>query len=84
MAREIDAVDAHTAVGEPALGSDDGEQLVLSDLINRVLDKGVVISGHVTISVADIDLIALDLRLLVSSIQTAMARRGDADAAPSP
>ena len=54
--------------------SDDGEQLVLSDLINRVLDKGVVISGHVTISIAEIDLIALDLRVLITSIQTAVAR----------
>jgi gas vesicle structural protein len=58
------------------LESDDGEQLVLSDLINRVLDKGVVISGHVTISIADIDLIALDLRVLITSIQTAVARSG--------
>jgi gas vesicle structural protein len=48
--------------------------LVLSDLVNRVLDKGVVISGHVTISVADIDLLELDLRLLLSSIETAKRR----------
>ena len=52
----------------------DGEQLVLGDLISRVLDKGLVISGHVVISVADIDLIALDLRLVLSSVQTAMER----------
>ena len=50
------------------------EQLVLSDLINRVLDKGVVISGHVTISIADVDLLSLDLRLLLTSVQTALAR----------
>jgi hypothetical protein len=56
--------------------ADDGERLVLGDLINRVLDKGVVISGHVTISVADIDLIALDLRVLITSIQTAIERAG--------
>ena len=55
----------------------DGEQLVLGDLLNRVLDKGLVISGHVTISVADIDLVALDLRLLISSVQTAMERLDD-------
>ena len=52
----------------------DSEQLVLGDLINRVLDKGLVISGHVIISVADIDLVALDLRLLLSSVQSAMER----------
>lgn len=50
----------------------DTEQLVLGDLLNHVLDKGVVISGTVTISVADIDLLVLDLRLLLSSIETSM------------
>jgi gas vesicle structural protein len=68
--------------------SDDLETstLVLSDLLNRVLDKGVVISGHVTISIADIDLLELDLRLLLTSIETATRRNmrlaeppGDAD-----
>jgi hypothetical protein len=53
---------------------DEGEQLALSDLINRVLDKGVVISGHVTIAIAEIDLIAIDLRVLITSIQTAITR----------
>jgi hypothetical protein len=47
-------------------------RLVLGDLINHVLDKGVVISGHVIISVAEIDLVALDLRLVLSSVQTAL------------
>lgn len=57
-------------------------RLVLGDLVNRVLDKGVVISGQVMISIADIDLVSLDLRLLLTSVQTAMDRarsrqRGD-------
>ena len=63
-------------VDEYPLDEEETERLVLGDLINRVLDKGVVISGHVTISVADIDLIALDLRLLITSIQTAIERAG--------
>src|SRR4029077_15615287 len=46
------------------------EQLVLSDLINRVLDKGVVISSNIIISIADIDLIDLDLRLVISAVAT--------------
>jgi hypothetical protein len=49
---------------------DEREQLVLSDLINRVLDKGVVISANVLISIADIDLIHLDLRLFLTSVAT--------------
>ncbi|HKO15311.1 MAG TPA: gas vesicle protein GvpJ [Gemmatimonadaceae bacterium] len=50
------------------------EQLVLGDLLNHVLDKGVVISGTVTVSIAGIDLLLVDLRLLLSSVQTMMAR----------
>lgn len=56
----------------------DAEQLVLGDLLNHVLDKGVVISGTVTISVADIDLLLVDLRLLLTSVETSM-RKGIAD-----
>lgn len=50
------------------------QQLVLSDLVNRVLDKGVVISSHITISIADIDLIQLDLRVLISAVATLQQR----------
>jgi gas vesicle structural protein len=50
-------------------------QLVLGDLLNHVLDKGVVISGQVTISIADIDLLTLDLRLLLTSVQTVLERQ---------
>jgi len=59
---------------------DESEQLVLSDLINRVLDKGVVIAGDITISIADIDLIQLDLRLLISSVAT-LTKRAEEKAA---
>jgi hypothetical protein len=63
------------------------EQLVLSDLINRVLDKGVVITSHITISVADVDLIQLDLRLMISSIALLAKRqatRGNVPVRPRP
>jgi hypothetical protein len=80
MARDVVSSNLPASVDDVQSDADDAERLVLSDLINRVLDKGVVISGHVTISVADIDLIALDLRLLVTSIQTAIARSPAGDA----
>ena len=62
------------------------EQLVLSDLINRVLDKGVVISADITISIADVDLIQLDLKLLISSLATLRqrAKRDDLLVRPRP
>lgn len=53
----------------------DAQQLVLGDLLNHVLDKGLVIGGTVTISVADIDLLLVDLRVLLTSVET-VARRG--------
>jgi len=47
------------------------EHVSLCEALDRVLDKGVVIAGEVIISVADIDLIRLDLRLLLASVETA-------------
>ncbi|HEY6220488.1 MAG TPA: gas vesicle protein [Gemmatimonadaceae bacterium] len=57
------------------MSDDSAEPLVLSDLVNRVLDKGVVINGHVTISIADIDLLEVDLRLLLTSVETASRKQ---------
>ncbi|HEY9479392.1 MAG TPA: gas vesicle protein [Gemmatimonadaceae bacterium] len=58
------------------MAADDGEllesdeQLVLGELLNHVLDKGVVISGDVTISVANIDLVRVGLSLYLTSVET--------------
>jgi hypothetical protein len=43
----------------------------LCDVLDRVLNAGVVVAGEVTISVADIDLIWLRLHLTLASAQTA-------------
>lgn len=43
----------------------------LVDLVNRLLDKGVVISGDVTISIAGVDLVYLGLNAVLTSITTA-------------
>ena len=43
----------------------------LADTLERVLDKGVVIVGDITVSVVDIELLKLRVRLFVSSAQTA-------------
>jgi hypothetical protein len=51
------------------LEDDEEESLILSDLINRVLDKGVVITGEMTIAVAGVDLVQLDLRLLLVAVE---------------
>lgn len=57
---------------------DDDDELAFSDLLNRVLDRGLVISGQVIISVADIDLVYVDLQLLVSAMETIVRRNASA------
>jgi hypothetical protein len=42
-------------------------QVSLVDLVDRLLDGGVVISGDITLAVADVDLLYVGLRALVSS-----------------
>ena len=52
----------------------DDERLALSDLVNRVLDRGVVIQGSVMLSVAGIDLVKLDLSLVLSAVESELQR----------
>lgn len=51
------------------------KDIALLELLDRVLDKGVVVAGDLTISVADIDLIYVGLRLLLCSVETLEASR---------
>lgn len=46
----------------------------LVDLVNRVLDKGVCITGDITISVAGVDLVYLGLNAILTSVATARER----------
>jgi hypothetical protein len=48
--------------------------VTLVDLLDRLLAGGIVIQGDITLSVADIALVKLDLRLLVSAIDKADGR----------
>ena len=45
-------------------------QVTLLELVDRVLNKGVVLSGDITLSVADVDLVYVGLRVLLSSVAT--------------
>jgi hypothetical protein len=46
------------------------QRVTLLELVDRVLNKGVVLSGDVTLSVADVDLVYVGLRVLLSSVST--------------
>ena len=45
--------------------------LSMLETLDHVLNRGLVIAGEITISVADIDLIFIGLNVLVSSVETA-------------
>jgi hypothetical protein len=54
--------------GQSAL-SDGGTNL--ADVLERVLDKGVVIAGDIQVNLLDIELLTIKLRLVVASVDTA-------------
>ena len=55
----------------------DRQEVTLLEIVDRVLDKGVVLSGDVTLAVADVDLIHIELRALLASVASIERRDGD-------
>ena len=53
-------------------------EVSLVEILDRALGCGVVITGDLTISLADVDLVYLDLRLLLGSVGTICEGSGDA------
>lgn len=53
------------------------KQVTLADLLDRILDKGVVISGDIFISVAGIDLVYIDLKVLIGSLDAIQKLRNN-------
>ena len=61
-----------------------GRDVALVEVLDRALGAGVVITGNVTLSLADVDLVYLDMRLLlgcVGTIRGGHRRPADADVA---
>jgi gas vesicle protein GvpA/GvpJ/GvpM family len=50
-------------------------EVALIDLVDRLLGGGVVIAGDVTLAVADVDLVYVSLRALVTSVATAQEKQ---------
>jgi hypothetical protein len=48
------------------------ERVALVDLLDRLLAGGVMLTGDITISLADVDLVHVSLRALISSVSTLM------------
>jgi len=64
----------------PSLGSG----RALTDLLDRLVDSGAVVSGDVIIGLAGVDLIRLDLRLLLIGAQSAIEAGAGAGLRPAP
>lgn len=47
------------------------QQLTIVDLVDRILDKGVVITGDITVSIVGVDLLSLKINLVIASLETA-------------
>lgn len=56
------------------MGFSDEKSSSLCELLDRVLNTGVVAVGEIVISVAGVDLIYLNLQLLLTSVETARAQ----------
>lgn len=75
------------AIGEPVPSTDDisaprmptsvlaHRQISLAETLDRVLNKGVLLIGEITLSVADIDLLYLGLNVVLTSVDTMQRAR---------
>lgn len=61
--------------------SEEEKNMTLLELLDRLLDKGIVIHGDVMLSIADVDLIYLGLRLVIGTVDTINGenKRGKSD-----
>ena len=74
MARvERTAYESDLEVGLCGLG--ESERASVCEVLDRVLNKGVVVAGEITISVADVDLLYLGLQVVLTSVETARESR---------
>jgi len=48
----------------------------LADVLERVLDKGVVIAGDIKVKLVDIELLTIQIRLIIASVDKAKDRHG--------
>ena len=49
---------------------DQSKDITILELLDRVLNKGVILTGDIVMSVADIDLVYLGVKLMLSSVET--------------
>lgn len=56
-------------IAGPPVSVRDTSEIALVDLLDRLLAGGVVLTGDIVISIAEVDLVRVSLRALITSIQ---------------
>ncbi|MFP3886833.1 gas vesicle protein [Priestia filamentosa] len=59
-------------MNEEVTVEDRHQEVTLLDILDVILDKGIALRGELVISIADIDLVYLDLRVLVVAVEKMM------------
>lgn len=54
------------------LGSDDEQEISLLEILDNVLNSGVVIQGSIVISLAGVDLVYVGMSIVLTSVETAL------------
>ena len=55
----------------PATGAASGSTTNLGDILERVLDRGIVVAGDIRVNLLDIELLTIKVRLVIASLDTA-------------
>jgi hypothetical protein len=61
-------------IQSPAARRSSLHDVALVDLVDRLLGGGVVLAGDITLAVADVDLVYVGLRALISSVESAKSQ----------
>ena len=57
-------------------GNDPSDEMTLLDILDHVLNQGVILRGNVIISLAGVDLVYLGLDVILTSVETALRHMG--------
>jgi gas vesicle structural protein len=67
-----------------SLSAPDGDDVTLLELVDRLLNRGVVLTGEATVSVAGVDLIYLGLNVVLTGVENLKSRRAAAPSSDHP
>src|SRR5512138_284175 len=64
-------LNGHRPPGRRLAGTSPAASSNLADLLERVLDKGIIIAGDITLCLGEIELLQIKIRLLIASVDKA-------------